>query len=110
MVSFQIALNVTPAGIPVVGALMVMGFFLFLIWDALRKAGEPWFRWLLPGGFVVLLAGIALGLAVIIIGGILMGAGMGLSNYWRWTGRNALKRDDRRKKPPPVFRPRRRQK
>ncbi|WP_225844187.1 hypothetical protein [Streptomyces albus] len=105
---FQIALNVTPAGIPVVGALAVVGFFLFLVWDALRKAGEPWFRWLLPGGFVVLLAGIALGVAVIIVGGIIMGAGLGLSNYWRWTGRNALRRDNHRRKPIPVFRPQRR--
>lgn len=40
------AVDVTPAGIPVVGAVMALGVLAFLVWDALRAPGEPWFRWL----------------------------------------------------------------
>ncbi|WP_228449872.1 hypothetical protein, partial [Streptomyces alkaliterrae] len=100
------ALNVTPAGVPVVGALGVLAVLLFLVWDALRRAGEPWFRWLVPVGFCMLLGSLALGVPAILVSGAVMGMGLGLSNYWRWTGRNALarrkSRTRRRLKLPPI--------
>ncbi|MBB1243142.1 hypothetical protein GL263_06115 [Streptomyces durbertensis] len=86
------ALNVTPAGVPVVGALGALALLLFLLWDALRRAGEPWFRWLLPVGFCMLLGSLAIGIPAILVSGGVMGLGLGLSSYWRWTGRNALAR------------------
>ncbi|MFE7189900.1 hypothetical protein [Kitasatospora sp. NPDC057541] len=74
---------------------MPVGSFLILlailgacVWDATRVAGEPWFRWLLPSGGAVLILAIATGLVpLIVVGAVLAGAGLGLTNYWRWTRR-----------------------
>ncbi|WP_241692161.1 hypothetical protein [Streptomyces sp. N1] len=35
------AVDVTPAGIPVVGAVMALGVLAFLVWDALRAPVSP---------------------------------------------------------------------
>ncbi|MGA5294670.1 hypothetical protein [Streptomyces koyangensis] len=99
------AVNVTPAGIPVVGALMALGALAFLVWDALRVPGEPWFRWLVPAGFCVMLpAVVRQWLPLIAVAALLMGAGVGLSNYWRWTRRRGARRPSRRAKLPPPAR------
>ncbi|MFJ4945015.1 hypothetical protein DI273_20065 [Streptomyces violascens] len=97
------AVNVTPAGIPVVGALMALGVLAFLVWDALGVPGEPWFRWLVPAGFCLALVAVARQrLPLTAVAALLMGAGMALSNYWRWTRRRRARRPPRRAKLPPL--------
>lgn len=44
MLNSNIALNVTPDGMPVVVALMLLGLLAVAVWDAMRFPGEPWFR------------------------------------------------------------------
>lgn len=87
------------------GALMALAGLIGLLWDATRKPGEPWFRWLMPLGYCVMLVGLTVALAVGLVGVLIMSVGLGLTNYWRWTGRTAFDRKPKRKKPPPVFRP-----
>lgn len=76
---------------------------LLLLWDAVRKPGEPWFRWLLPGGYILLVIAIGVSLILLVPAVLIMSAGLGLTNYWRWTGRNTLKRKGRHRLP--VYRP-----
>ncbi|MBO1285049.1 hypothetical protein G6W47_19800 [Streptomyces sp. CAI-21] len=66
------AVDVTPAGIPVVGAAM-----------ALPAVARQW-------------------LPLLAVAALLMGAGMALSNYWRWTRRRRARRPSRRAKLPPL--------
>ncbi|MFD7888611.1 hypothetical protein ACFU9O_29275 [Streptomyces albidoflavus] len=97
------AVDVTPAGIPVVGAVMALGVLAFLVWDALRAPGEPWFRWLVPAGFCLALPAVARQwLPLIAVAALLMGAGMARSNYWRWRRRRRARRPSRRAKLPPL--------
>ncbi|MGA5005853.1 hypothetical protein ACPCDX_12710 [Streptomyces koyangensis] len=87
------------------GALMALGALAFLVWDARRVPGEPWFRWLVPAGFCVMMpAVVRQWLPLIAVAALLMGAGMGLSNYWRWTRRRGARRPSRRAKLPPPAR------
>ncbi|UQA97539.1 hypothetical protein [Streptomyces halobius] len=92
MTSTTLAVNVTPAGVPVIGAVIALALLAGLVWDALRKPGEPWFRWLLPAGYCLLLAGFAVGPPLIVGAALVMGAGLALTNRWRWTHRNAQAR------------------
>jgi hypothetical protein len=56
------------------------------VWDATRFEGEPWFRWLLPVGCLLLLLGIfTLSLALMIIAVIIGAIGLMLTNRWRWS-------------------------
>ncbi|MGW7445543.1 hypothetical protein [Kitasatospora sp. NPDC054795] len=84
----HLALTVTPHGIPVLGVLVGAAMLAVALWDARRFPGEPWFRWLLPLGLVVEYAAVAtLWLPLVPVGAVLLGAGLGLTNYWRWTRR-----------------------
>ncbi|RWZ73516.1 hypothetical protein EQK42_23980 [Streptomyces albidoflavus] len=92
-------------GIPVVGAVIALGVLAFLLWDAVRVPGEPWFRWMSPGGYCLMLFAITqYWVPVIAFSALLMGVGMGLSNYWRWRGRHRSRGQWHRKIPP--YRPR----
>jgi hypothetical protein len=84
----NLSTNVTPNGIPILSAAMLLGLFGVCIWDATRYRGEPWFRWLLPFGYIFLLLGISVtSLAFVIFGAAVGALGLGLTNYWRWTRR-----------------------
>ncbi|MFD8317828.1 hypothetical protein [Kitasatospora purpeofusca] len=73
---------------PVASFLLLLAVLGACLWDAQRIAGEPWFRWLLPSGFTVLVLAIATELLpLIVIGATLAAAGLALTNYWRWTRR-----------------------
>ncbi|MFB7380684.1 hypothetical protein ACFC6U_29700 [Kitasatospora purpeofusca] len=73
---------------PVASFLLLLAVFGACLWDARRIAGEPWFRWLLPGGCAVLILAIGTGLLpLIVVGATLAAAGLALTNYWRWNRR-----------------------
>ncbi|MCQ6556516.1 hypothetical protein NPS70_25530 [Streptomyces sp. C10-9-1] len=79
-----VASGVAFSEIPVVGILMVLGLFGFLVWDALRFPAWLWFRWLMPVGLIPLMVGVLSGwLWLIMIGAIVMGVGLGLQKNWR---------------------------
>lgn len=88
MPNANIALNVTPDGMPVVVALMLLGLLAVAIWDATRFPGEPWFRWLLPVSYCVIVASAVLEIyPLLFLACVTGGAGLALTNYWRWTKR-----------------------
>ncbi|MEV6326458.1 hypothetical protein [Streptomyces sp. NPDC051909] len=78
-------LEAIPNSMPVevfAGLIALFGFFL---WDALRHRNEPWFKFLMPVGYVALSGGIVyLGAPLIILVALLMGCGLALTNIWRW--------------------------
>ncbi|MER6777914.1 MULTISPECIES: hypothetical protein [unclassified Streptomyces] len=79
------AVNVTPAGIPVVGVVVMAGLLGFFVWDSLRLPGGLWFRWLLPLGFIpAMTGGLLNSLPLILIGALVMGVGFGFGKKWRW--------------------------
>lgn len=84
MPNMSVAVNVTPAGIPVVGALLVLGLFAFFIWDSLRVPANAWFRWLMPVGLVPFLIGAIFSIIwLIVIGVVVMAVAFGMTKSWR---------------------------
>ncbi|MFG3282637.1 hypothetical protein [Streptomyces sp. NPDC048111] len=70
--------------IPLVAMCGIVGLMGFLVWDALRLPAGLWFRWLMPFGFIPLLAGIELNwIWLILVGAAIMAAGLGLGKNWR---------------------------
>ncbi|MFM9615822.1 hypothetical protein [Streptomyces niveiscabiei] len=79
------AVSVTPDGMPIVVALMLSGVLALAIWDATRNKGEPWFKWLLPISYCVMVTSAISGVYPLMFLACLSGAmGLGLTNYWRW--------------------------
>ncbi|MFD4659034.1 hypothetical protein ACFWP2_25775 [Kitasatospora sp. NPDC058444] len=84
----QLALNATPQGMPVLSFLMLLTLPAAALLDALRRPRAPWFRWLLPLGALTLVVAVATrSLPLVIAAATLLGAGLGLTNHWRWTRR-----------------------
>ncbi|MFG3589489.1 hypothetical protein [Streptomyces sp. NPDC047990] len=84
MPDVSVAVNVTPAGIPVVGVLLMLGLFAFFVWDALRLPVNAWFRWLMPVGLVPFLIGANFSIIwLMVIGVVVMAVGFGMTKSWR---------------------------
>ncbi|WGD40489.1 hypothetical protein [Streptomyces cathayae] len=80
----SIAVNVTPAGIPVVGALVILALFALSVWDALRLPAGLWFRWFIPVGFIPFLVGANFDIIWLMLAGTgVMAIGFGMSKSWR---------------------------
>jgi cytochrome c biogenesis protein ResB len=81
---FSVAANGTPGGIPVVGILVMVGLLALFVWDSLRLPAGVWFRWLMPVGFVPLMAGVFIeNYWVIGLGAVIMGIGLALGKGQR---------------------------
>ncbi|MFE4855949.1 hypothetical protein [Streptomyces sp. NPDC056670] len=84
MSEFPLAADARIQHIPLVGVFVILGLMAFFVWDALRLPAGLWFRWLMPLGFIPLLAGIVLHwIWLIPIGAVVMAAGLGLGKNWR---------------------------
>lgn len=80
----EAAVSVTPAGIPVVGMLMILGVLGFLVWDAFRFPASLWLKWLLPVGFVPLFIGGQFSILwLIFVGAGLMTIGFAVTKNYR---------------------------
>jgi hypothetical protein len=84
MPDVSVAVNVTPAGIPVVGALLALALFGFFVWDALKIPAKTWFRWFMPVGLVPFLIGANFSIIwLMAIGVVVMAVGFGMTKNWR---------------------------
>ncbi|MEU0602198.1 hypothetical protein ABZ484_28760 [Streptomyces sp. NPDC006393] len=74
-----LSVNVTPAGIPVIGVVVIVALLALFVWDALRLPAGAWFRWLIPVGFLPLIAGMMTEIYwMIALGAVVMGLGLAM--------------------------------
>lgn len=90
MAHIEIAAEAPHHRVPHAAFLLIIPVLAYLLCDAIRHPGEPWFRWLAPVASVFLWVSVLLfSVPLVILAAFAMAAGIGLSNYWRWThGRN----------------------
>jgi hypothetical protein len=80
----MVAVNITPGGMPVVGVFVMLGLLALFVWDSARLPAGAWFRWLMPMGFLPLMAGVITGNYWVIGGGVvLMGVGLAMGKGHR---------------------------
>ncbi|NEA41928.1 hypothetical protein [Streptomyces sp. SID11385] len=82
--SIELSLTVTPAGIPIGGAVVILALCALLVWDSLRLPAGAWYRWFMPIGFLFIVAAIVSSWYwVIAIGAVVMGIGMSKGKMYR---------------------------
>ncbi|WP_330295139.1 hypothetical protein [Streptomyces sp. NBC_00503] len=86
--------------IPAVGWVILALILVFFAWRTARAPKGARFRWIGITGYCVALAGIVTGLLWIVpVGGLAAVVGLRLDTYFGWTGRDVLKKADRKKRP-----------
>jgi hypothetical protein len=80
----NLAVQLTPHGIPLVAYPVSILLLAVVTWEALRYREEPWFKYLQPLGILMMVGGVfLLFLPVSFAGALVLSVSIGLSKYWR---------------------------